>query len=451
MGKEKINCNDDKYLEILEFKKILDDIIRVSDLFLNKVDPDKVQTLKYLSSNDLAIFFDGHMNFSDVFEVMNSSKLCADVLLQGYSDGLFTNMRNIDFHVDDLLCDGISLLPLIKDFLQLLKDKTPELVNKVIKIRNFIVRNLEFVSKINDTSNDQSKIASKDLFMDGIILSKENNDSNLLIILCGTLIANEERINELEKLVSSIPVISDCDKKKNQYKDIYKINIEDVSTFEEVVSLSKEVGIDFYKEHFSVFKSDKELFLKNISILRKKCIPLSLILNDSSAFLLEDLENRLNLISQYNIPLDVLFNLFKNPISDLSYFSKLDLLIENSSLTVKNISSFSNKKMNIMIFYRLLGITNYNFKLVSFTELEINELLVKNSTMLANNMDYNINSLYDEYMVDDVTLEFDGIKVSRPKVLRNLSLGNDALFINEFYTDLEKDTILSCLYRKEKH
>lgn len=440
----------DSYLERLELKGKIENDINTCELFLKKIDPNIIQTLKYINVSKMINLFSILNDQTDVFENNAYFGFCAQVILESYEKDVFSSLSTTNFTVDQLLFDGEDMLPQVKFFLKVIKDNLPLLLEKLRKNYNLCTTSLKYAEDINKIKD--KNIAPIELFNRGIELSFDDviGDKSFFSNLYSLLKSNECVINDIKQEVSEIPVLSLEDKKINEYKKKYDLDISDVSSFEDIISLAKGLGIDFFKKYLSTILENKKLFLENYSILKRKNIADSLILSDLEVLFLPDLEKRLNLIEQYFIPYEDLFKLFDKPITDLSYFRILDLLIENDCLDIKNIASFSTSKMNALIFYRLQGIKKMNLNVMPFTEEEINTYLASKSTMLSNLEEYNNSSLYDDFMINGYTLEFDGIKISRPKVLRNLSLGIDALFVNEFYRMDEIESIKSFLC-KEKH
>lgn len=278
---------------------------------------------------------------------------------------------------------------------------------------------------------------------------------NCMPLLTASYQNNQILIEQLKEKQKSGEILSkeeQLKQKKNKYIKTYHLNIDDnisIDTIEKVIS-SFKFGLSFLQNHPEVFSTKLELFFFNLSLLKEKGIPIKLVLDrDEDAFLCEDLLNHLNLIEMYGISIEQLLLYQKNALTDLSYLTQLDLMIENNCFDLNKLRDKNQTELKIRIMLRLLQMPLLEELLKGsfpLSETEIDEFLDLKSTVLKTGMNETKTCELDSTSIwmDNLTYNFNGVLISRPKVLRNCSnqeIDLDTILCNSFYTEEEIETV----------
>jgi hypothetical protein len=238
-----------------------------------------------------------------------------------------------------------------------------------------------------------------------------------------------------------------------------------------IALINSEIDIDFFYNNSSIFvdksvqinglESKHEIFINNITLLKKKNINISNLSKYDSDILVSNtdiLSNQISLLNRYNIDFkkifnikyardfEVLYNELSFDIADIYIESGLALYMMNHPYLLrgdminvaKRIAIYREVNMDIfdekgMILSSIMTGNNY---LINDDKLD--EYLINNTTLddkysnVLNNHKRNyispdtetldiIKDLDSEYKISDLEYNFDGVIISRIKVLRNIS------------------------------
>ena len=237
---------------------------------------------------------------------------------------------------------------------------------------------------------------------------------------------NQQIVEERKEKLSNKKVYSkkEQEEKRKLYIETYKLPIEEtvsLQTIEEIIKESYFIGVEFLQQHPSCFTSDKELYLSNIKLLRKRNIDLEVVSNrDPDAFFSKNLKENITLILNYKVDITELLCYQERALTDLSYFEVLDQMIENEMFDIRLLLDKENKKLNEKTILRLLGIPTMEIKnKFPLTKEEMDYLLEVKKVELQQGNSLLEENILDFYKIDDRTYLIAGIFISRPKVLRN--------------------------------
>jgi hypothetical protein len=276
---------------------------------------------------------------------------------------------------------------------------------------------------------------------------------------------NHQIVKERQEKLSNKKVYSkkEQEEKRKLYIETYKLPIEEsvsLQTIEEVIKESYFIGVEFLQQHPSCFTSDKELYLSNIKLLRKRNIDLEVVSNrDPDAFLSKNLKENMALISNYKVDITELLCYQERALTDLSYFQVLDQMIENEMFDIRLLLDKENKKVNEKTILRLLGIPTMEIKdNFPLTKEEMDYLLEAKKVELQQGSSLLEENILDFYKIDDRTYSISGVSISRPKVLRNSTsvqnISLDGILCGGYFNEEEKEQIqeeiASLSYQKRK-
>lgn len=277
---------------------------------------------------------------------------------------------------------------------------------------------------------------------------------------------NQQIVKERQEKLSNKKVYSKKEQeeeKRKLYIETYKLPLEEsvsLQTIEEIVKESYFIGVEFLQQHPSCFTSNKELYLSNIKLLRKRSIDLEVVSDrDPDAFLSKNLKENIALILNYKVDITELLCYQERALTDLSYFTVLDQMIENEMFDIRLLLDKENKKVNEKTILRLLGISTMEIKdTFPLTKEEMDYLLETKKVELQQGGSLLEENILDFYKIDDRTYSIAGTFISRPKVLRNSTSIHDislkAICSGSYLNEEEKEQIgkeiSSLSYQKRK-
>ena len=258
-------------------------------------------------------------------------------------------------------------------------------------------------------------------------------------------------------------------------------------TEEKLLEVKKYVNIgldfNFVLEHFNILIDDNEFdnFISNIHLIMLYIPLLKFKVLDCLLYDNKVLKNLLKLSNQYDI------NLATNEQQILINYKLLDMIDQMIELNINDYNKYiyyllSNPKLPLKIkLYQNIGlltnsqldmdiITNSNLIKNEYIELYLDNYVdyikdndsyqyLENSEKYEYNIDNAIVKQLDRFKINDKQYYFNGVYISRNKVIRNISVFNDineeqllnCIIYNSILTEEEYINICKCLNIKSKN
>lgn len=222
---------------------------------------------------------------------------------------------------------------------------------------------------------------------------------------------------------------------RENLKELYKIELPNVPFQDiiEVLNASKNVGCLFLERHQEVYTSSKDTYLHNLEILKKRGIDISLVvLTDPDALLLDSkvLEKTISFVEMYGSVGEILL-CQPHALSDTSYFSILDLMIEHDCLDIEALQDSEHSELLRKMSLDLLELPTTLFSNSDsfFLSKDQIRLLIQKNECIKVEGEISKETL-EAYQENNLAYQIGNIKISRPKVLR---LERDIISINQLF------------------
>lgn len=444
MDKIKINVDNDslKKMELL---------ISSFETFIKEVNPKDINSILKVSPEKLEVVFGfyqdadfakGFKVFDDIAEgLIESSRLYREELKKGndVTGKIIVDDKEVVSKIlETIISASKETLPSFKkDYIELVSDNNLiERLEAILEKDKFI--DLDFLTNLEE-------------------LGKRRGDLPIAMLSVSVVGKNLGKLNESKdnfKPIYSKEQIKSL--KRKRYIDIYGLNISDdvtLEVIEEILMEARVLGLSFIQNHPEIFKEKKKQFLVNLKLLKEVIPDLKIVVDkDPEAFFIEDLYKNLKLISMYEIDLTELLYYKDHALTDLSYLNVLDLMIEHDDdqLSLKKLLDTNNVDLKKKIVLRLLGISNLKLKEdLPLDKEEIDSFLEKRCTVLKNGMNLSNRSILDDFHPTGRYYLINGVKISRPKVLRNIESEDDitvdTLCCNSFFTNEEINSLTKAI------
>lgn len=444
MDKIKINVDNDslKKMELL---------ISSFETFIKEVNPKDINSILKVSPEKLEVVFGfyqdadfakGFKVFDDIAEgLIESSRLYREELKKGndVTGKIIVDDKEVVSKIlETIISASKETLPSFKkDYIELVSDNNLiERLEAILEKDKFI--DLDFLTNLEE-------------------LGKRRGDLPIAMLSVSVVGKNLGKLNESKdnfKPIYSKEKIKSL--KRKRYIDIYGLNISDdvtLEVIEEILMEARVLGLSFIQNHPEIFKEKKKQFLVNLKLLKEVIPDLKIVVDkDPEAFFIEDLYKNLKLISMYEIDLTELLYYKDHALTDLSYLNVLDLMIEHDDdqLSLKKLLDTNNVDLKKKIVLRLLGISNLKLKEdLPLDKEEIDSFLEKRCTVLKNGMNLSNRSILDDFHPTGRYYLINGVKISRPKVLRNIESEDDitvdTLCCNSFFTNEEINSLTKAI------
>jgi len=437
MDKIKINV-DNEALKKMEL------LISAFETFIKNVNPKDINSILKVSPEKLEIVFGFYQDtdfskkfkdFDDItYGLIESSRLYREEIKKGndVTGKIIVDDKEVVSKIlETIISASKETLPSFKkDYIELVSD-------------NNLIERLEAIL-------EKDKFIDLDFLINLEELGKRRGDIPITMLYVSIVGKNLGKLNESKDNFKSIYSKEQIKSlKRKRYIDIYGLNISDdvtLEVIEEILMEARVLGLSFIQNHPEIFKEKKKKqFLVNLKLLKEVIPDLKIVVDkDPEAFFIEDLYKNLKLISMYEIDLTELLYYKDHALTDLSYLNVLDLMIEHDDdqLSLKKLLDINNVDLKKQIVLRLLGISNLKLKEdLPLDKDEIDLFLEKRSTVLKNGMNLSNRSILDDFHPTGRYYLINGVKISRPKVLRNIETEDDItvdiLCCNSFFTDEE--------------
>ncbi len=415
--------------------------VKTFEKFVTKMSPKQPSSILKFSSKEL----------ERVLGTLQDTELSRDIKdFDAMSTLLIDSLKDFEYEVDPkykkystIVFEGND-----KDFHEYLS-KTLEAAKIKLEylkeIYNSLNSDLFIVNKVRGLLK-KDKYVEFELFDTIERLSDNCGDLEILEFVL-SLVHRNLFLLEDEKSKTTVCSLEELKEKKyRKYIETYDFILDksvSLDVIEEVIKASSGVSLTFIKNNPEIFSSHKDIYLNNLRLLRENIGDIKVVIDrDPAALLDKNLERNLKLISMYDIDLKELLCYQEKALTDLSYFSILDLMIENGYFDIKKLLDKNNIFLKKRIVLRLLGFKNVELGgLFPLNENEIDVLLNNKSTVLKNRMEIFDKCVLDTYKFDSRTYDLDGVLISRPKVLRNIknqdTISIEEVSCNGFFTSEE--------------
>ena len=439
--------------------------IKAFDIFVSKVNEKNILTVFQIPYVHLETVF-SYFDETEIGDKISNYQLYASSILESYNEFASalekkeTIIRLMDEERNKQLRDFLSkVYEASKEELALLKkdliDATEmkgilDCVNDLMEKEEYIPIN--YIDRLFKIHEKHSKTEYFDT---------ELRDILLLLISHNQHIVEEKREEIANKKVASVE--NQEGQKRKRYIETYNLPLDEtvsLETIEEVIKESYMIGIEFLQKNPSCFTNNKDLYLSNIKLLRKRNIDLEVVSDrDPDAFLSPNLKENITLITNYKIDITELLCYQEHALTDLSYFTVLDQMIENDMFDIRLLLDKQNTKVRKRTVLRLLGVPKMEIKGdFPLSEEEIAYLLEVEKVEPKQGRALFKENILDSYKVDDRTYDISGIRISRPKILRNSKSIQDVsletILSGSYFNEEEKcqikETISSLTYQKRK-
>lgn len=438
--------------------------IKAFDIFVSKVNEKNILTVFQIPYVHLETVF-SYFDETEIGDKISNYQLYASSILESYNEFASAlekkeTIIRFDEERDKKIRDFLSkVYEASKEELALLKkdliDATEmkgilDCVNDLMEKQEYIPIN--YIDRLFKIHEKHSKAEYFDT---------ELRDILLLLISHNQHIVEEKREKIANKKVASVE--NQEEQKRKRYIEIYNLPLDEtvsLEAIEEVIKESYMIGIEFLQKNPSCFTNNKDLYLSNIKLLRKRNIDLEVVSDrDPDAFLSPNLKENITLITNYKIDITELLCYQEHALTDLSYFAVLDQMIENDMFDIRLLLDKQNTKVRERTVLRLLGVPKMEIKGdFPLSEEEIAYLLEVEKVEPQQGRALFKENILDSYKVDDRTYDISGILISRPKILRNSKSIQDVsletILSGSYFNEEEKyqikETISSLTYQKRK-
>ena len=340
-----------------------------------------------------------------------------------------------------------------------LLDKPNEITN-IDNILRYINDDEELSNVVLDYINLHNEKIYKELLSKYELLRNNSEESFSLLFSKYTL--DFYSINELERNNILKCNYDDIEKiliilSKLGYLN-YEISFSNISLYklEKIIELIDKniLNKEFFINHIDIIYDNNlfELLLNNIDYLSKYNINMINYPNSNEILLSNIFKYNLELLSNYGLSITKKITDI-NFLNDINLSTKLDILLISDLLENDNLD-YLNLDIPSLLKIRLSNIINIEYQSITsinITDFTLGNIMVSKIDDSIQNDNIALPEQLKKYQINNITLDINGVLVSIPNLLKNLSSFSEintnnifnSIIYNSFYTFEEIDIILT--------
>lgn len=430
-------------------------MISLFETYLKTVDVNKIESIFRLNHDDMSYVF-GYFQGHDLVKEFQEYEMLCSAILYGKEE---LKLRK-SFEIERLEISGVDLTYKLPVFLTFMKRIITSELERIRAITDKAQRSLRYEKEFKALMEDPEKMIDGKKILEAKNFIRTFKKEEFFSIVFNLLHKNRDMVEDLKLQLQDGTILSheeQQEKKKQLYESKYQLSFDSdvtLEAIEEVIS-SFSMDLTYLRQHPEVFSSKRALFLSNIEFLKSKKISLKLLLDrDPDAFLCDHLKKYFHFIEMYNISIEELLFYQEKALTNLSYFGILDLMLENQCLDLNKLRDTNSVDLKKRMVLRLLNLPVTSALLKEqfpLSQEETEEFLKEKSTVLKDGLNDTTECELDDLFCEGNIYNFEGVIISRPKVLRNMDgqeVDLDTILCNGFYREDEIIKVKNCMNKE---